>query len=193
MSSVQKDLDAALPLVEKAMAALAGLKIEDFRMLKALNNPPDDVKMTFTCVLHLLAKVDPGVPVDAKGRLKTEKPWPAALGLMKDPKGFLETLNGYKAQIDSDKVPEANFKAIRATLALETFTPENIASKSAAASGVCDWIINITSYYDVFVSVEPKKLAVAEAKETLAAANAKKEEVDALVADLNAKLQVLLD
>jgi len=36
-------------------------------------------------------------------------------------------------------------------------------------------------------------LAVAEAKATLEAANAKKAEVDALVADLNAKLQVLLD
>lgn len=69
---------------------------------------------------------------------------------------------------------------------METFTPENIASKSAAASGVCDWIINITSYYDVFISVEPKKLAAALAKETLAAANEKKAEVDALVADLNA-------
>lgn len=102
MNSVQKDLDAALPLVEKAMAALAGLKIDDFRMLKALNNPPGDVKDTFVCVLHLLSKVDPGVPVDAKGRLKTEKPWPAALGLMKDPKGFLETLNGYKEKIDTD-------------------------------------------------------------------------------------------
>lgn len=86
-----------------------------------------------------------------------------------------------------------NFKAIRPTLALETFTPENIATKSAAAAGVCDWICNITCYYDVFVSVEPKKLAVAEAKATLAAANEKKAEVDILVADLNAKLQVLLD
>jgi len=102
MASVQADLDAALPLVKKAMAALAGLKIDDFRMLKALNNPPGDVKDTFTCVLHLLAKVDPGVPVDAKGRLKTEKPWPTALGLMKDPKAFLETLNGYKEKIDTD-------------------------------------------------------------------------------------------
>jgi len=45
----------------------------------------------------------------------------------------------------------------------------------------------------VFISVEPKKAAVAEAKDTLAAANTKKAEVDALVADLNAKLQVLLD
>jgi dynein heavy chain len=43
------------------------------------------------------------------------------------------------------------------------------------------------------VSVEPKKLAVAEAKATLAAANEKKANVDALVADLNAKLKVLMD
>jgi len=76
---------------------------------------------------------------------------------MKDPKTFLETLLGYQAAIDNDKVPETNFKAIRATLALESFTPENIATKSSAAAGVCEWIINITKYYDVFVSVEPKK------------------------------------
>jgi hypothetical protein len=43
------------------------------------------------------------------------------------------------------------------------------------------------------VSVEPKKLAVAEAQAKLAAANAKKLEVDTLVAKLNAELQILLD
>jgi len=44
-------------------------------MLKTLNNPPADVQNAFLCVLHLLSKVDPAVPVDAKGKLKTEKPW----------------------------------------------------------------------------------------------------------------------
>jgi hypothetical protein len=44
-------------------------------MLKTLNNPPGDVQNAFTCVLHLLAKVDPAVPVDGKGKLKSEKPW----------------------------------------------------------------------------------------------------------------------
>jgi dynein heavy chain len=34
---------------------------------------------------------------------------------------------------------------------------------SPAASGLCDWIINITMYFDVVISVEPKKLAVKEA------------------------------
>lgn len=43
------------------------------------------------------------------------------------------------------------------------------------------------------VSVEPKKLAVKEAQETLAAANAKKAQVDELVAKLNAELKILLD
>jgi hypothetical protein len=28
---------------------------------------------------------------------------------------------------------------------------------SPAASMLCDWILNITAYYDVVISVEPKK------------------------------------
>lgn len=44
---------------------------------------------------------------------------------------------------------------------------ENIQKKSSAAGGLADWIINITAYYDVVISVEPKKLAVAEAQATL--------------------------
>lgn len=193
MKSVQEDLDAALPLVEKAMAALAGLNIDDFRMLKALKTPPADVATTFTCALHLLCGIDPNVPVDKNGKLKTEKPWQTALGLMGNPAAFLETLNGFKSKIDAEEVKPSNFKAIRPTLAEPTFTPECIKSKSAAAAGLCDWIINITAYHDVVVSVEPKKIAVAEAKATLAAANAKKDEVDTLVAKLNGELQVLLD
>jgi dynein heavy chain len=46
---------------------------------------------------------------------------------------------------------------IRPTLAEEGFNKENIATKSAAAAGLCDWIRNITIYYDIVVSVEPKK------------------------------------
>ena len=193
MNSVQKDLDAALPLVEKAKAALAGLNIDDFRMLKALKTPPADIATTFTCALHLLCRIDPNVPVDKNGKLKTEKPWSTALSLMGNPAAFLETLNGFKAKIDAEEVSPNNFKAIRPTLADPNFTPEIIKNKSAAAAGLCDWIINITAYHDVVVSVEPKKLAVAEAKATLAAANAKKAEVDTLVAKLNGELQVLLD
>jgi dynein heavy chain len=193
MSSVQADLDAALPLVEKAKKALDGLNIEDFRMLKALKNPPADIDKTFTCVLNLLCKIDPVVPVDKNGKLKTENTWKTALACMQNPQVFLDHLNSLKGKIDNDEIKDSNFKANRATLAEETFKPEILAAKSASAGGLCDFIINITAYYDVVVSVEPKKLAVAEAQAQLAEANEKKRVVDELVAKLNAELAVLMD
>lgn len=164
MAAVQLDLDAALPAVQRAEAALAGLNVKDFQMLKALQNPPADIGKTFTCVLNLLSTIDVNVPVDKKGRLNVENPWKASLKLMSSPQAFLDSLNGFKAYVDGDKVPKQNFDAIRPTLKEETFTPEIIKTKSAAAAGLCDWIINITCYYDVVVSVEPKKLKVAEAQ-----------------------------
>jgi dynein heavy chain len=54
-------------------------------------------------------------------------------------------------------------------------------TKSSAAGGLCDWVINITCYYDVVVSVEPKKLKAAAAAAELEAANTKKAEMEAMV------------
>ena len=149
MESMQKSLDSALPLVEKANKALSGLKVADFRELKALMKPPLAIVQTFTCVLHLMCKVDPNVPIDKNYKLNTEKPWPTALRLMADPNKFLANLYAYKGIIDADQVPTNNFKAIRAQLEDPEFTPEIISKKSVCAAGLCDWIINITAYYDI--------------------------------------------
>jgi dynein heavy chain len=96
MKSVQADLDQALPLVEKAKAALEGLNIAHFRDLKALKSPPKDIEKTFTACLHLLCKYHPEVPVDNKGKLKSDNPWKTALALMGNPGKFLEILLGFK-------------------------------------------------------------------------------------------------
>ena len=59
-------------------------------MLKALSNPPKAVAETFTCVLHLFAGLHPDVPpINKKGSLDIFDPWKGALGLMKDPQGFV--------------------------------------------------------------------------------------------------------
>lgn len=97
---------------------------------------------------------------------------------MANPQAFLIVLNSFKSCIDEDRVKPGNFSAIRHVLEKEDFTPEILKGKANAAAGLCDWIINITTYYDVFVSVEPKKQKVAAAKEELAAANAKKEAME---------------
>jgi hypothetical protein len=51
-------------------------------MLKALKSPPKDIENVFTCVLHLLSSLDPAIPVDKNGKLKTENNWKTSLALM---------------------------------------------------------------------------------------------------------------
>jgi dynein heavy chain len=90
-------------------------------------------------------------------------------------------------------VPAANFKACKPILSDPDFTVERLGNVSKCAAGLCDFVININIYYDIVVTVEPKKKAVAAAEAQLNEANENKAEVDTLVAKLNSELQVLLD
>lgn len=126
-------------------------------MLKALKSPPKDIENVFTCVLNLLCTLESIIPTDKNGKLKTDSNWKISLNLMANPQNFFLVLEGFKEKIDNEMVPANNFKAIRPALSDPNFTPAIMKTKSSAASGLCDWIINITAYYDVFVSVEPKK------------------------------------
>ena len=127
-ASVQKDLDAALPLVEEAMAALDSLKEDDFKMLKSFTNPPIMIKTTMECTLNLFAGIDDRIPVDKKKKLKDDKPWGTCLKIMNPAKDFITMLKGFKAYIDEDSVKHLpqNFDAIRPTLENPDFTPEKL-------------------------------------------------------------------
>ncbi|CAH2020520.1 unnamed protein product [Acanthoscelides obtectus] len=50
------------------------------------------------------------------------------------------------------------------------FSYEKIISKSVAAAGLCSWVVNILKYYDIFVVVEPKRKALAQATKDLSEA-----------------------
>jgi hypothetical protein len=51
-------------------------------------------------VLNLLCNVDPNVPVDKNGKLKTENSWKTSLSVMANPAQLLSTLEGFKEKID---------------------------------------------------------------------------------------------
>ena len=80
--------------------------------------------------------------------------------MMKDPNKFMANLNAYKAIVDEMRIPASNFANIQDIINMEMFTPESMKTKSEAAAGVCNWIININLYYDVVVNTEPKRQAV---------------------------------
>jgi len=83
---------------------------------------------------------------------------------MKDPQSFVKNhLDTFKSKIDTLEVAPHGFKAIKDILKDPEFVPEKIKTKSSAAAGLCDWVLNISMYYDVVVTVEPKRIAVANA------------------------------
>lgn len=79
---------------------------------------------------------------------------------------FLYSLINYDKQ---DTLPVI-IKAIEAYLKVSEFEPEFVRSKSAAAAGLCAWVINIIKLFEVYCDVEPELKALAQANTELATA-----------------------
>jgi len=177
----ERDLAAAIPAVEKAEAALDTLNKKDLGELKSLAKPPAGVDDVTAAVLAI------------RGEGPKNRDWAAAKNMMKDVNKFIEDLKGLKGIIDSSSMPAKNVDGARPYLALEHVANlEIMKKKSNAAAGLCDFLLNIVVYYDIVVTVEPKRQSLKKAQEDLAEATAKLNEVQAHVADLEAKLAVLI-
>ena len=83
--------------------------------------------------------------------------------------------------VDNNTIPKMNFKEVHELTDLEHFKPEVIMTKNKAAAGLCSFVINIVMYYEIVVTVEPKRIALREANEQLDAANTQLAEVMAKV------------
>ena len=70
----------------------------------------------------------------------------------------------FKDGVDANRVPEGNFADVRMYIEMPHFTQEIIKTKNSAAAGLCSWVLNIVSYRDITVTVEPKKIKLREAK-----------------------------
>merc|ERR1719426_266237 len=83
-------------------------------------------------------------------------------------------------------------RAVKVSLGEDDTLEDMFRKKSSAAAGLVVWVINIIMYYDVVVQVEPKRMALKEATETLEAAQEKLSNAKALVAELEKKLAGLM-
>ena len=188
-----KDLEQAEPALLKAMAALESLDKRDLGNCKTMAKPPPGVDDVFAAVMVLLAGINPNIIVQKSGRVREkERTWDhAKKALLVNVNGFLDELKAFKLNIDEGTVAEVNFKDIRPFLVLEHFLPEVIEKRNSAAAGLCSWVINIVNYYDIVLTVEPKRQALREANEQLAAANEQLQVVRVRVAALQETLDKL--
>merc|ERR1712072_705410 len=176
--------------VEAAMAALDSLDPKSLTECKGMIKPPGGVDDVFAASMILLAGIYPNIQ-HKKLKVK-DRSWDAAkkqcLGNIKE---YIEYLKEIKVKVDESADLSVQMKEVRPLIALEHFNVETIKGKNSAAAGVTGFVINIVIYYDIVVTVEPKRKALAEADAQLLAANTKLAEVKALVKELNEKLAVL--
>jgi dynein heavy chain len=188
--STMEDLAKAEPAVEAAMAALDGLDPKSLTECKGMIKPPGGVDDVFAASMILLAGIYPNIQ-HKKLKVK-DRSWDAAKKqCLGDVKGYIEGLKGIKDAVDASADLKVQMKEVRPLLALEHFDVDVIKGKNSAAAGVTGFIINIVIYYDIVVTVEPKRKALKEANETLEAANTKLAAVNKLVKELSEKLAVL--
>lgn len=191
--STSEDLAKAEPAVIQAMAALDSLNKKDLGECKTMSKPPAGVDDIFAATMVLLAGVHPNVQVTKAGKVKDAKWDTVKKQLLGNIPEYIDYLVGFKQVVDDGKVPTQNWKEVREYLEKDYFNYDIILTKNKAAAGLCSWVINIVMYYDIVITVEPKRQALAAANLELESANKRLAEVTALVADLQAKLDTLLE
>ena len=105
--------------INVTLAKLDCLKRSDVTELKALMKPPQDVITVLEALCTLLGR--PGLE------------WKEIKHMMGNVDEFLRSLKNY----DKDRISEKTIRQVQAYTSREGFTPENIASKSAAAASLC--------------------------------------------------------
>ncbi|XP_063612420.1 dynein beta chain, ciliary-like, partial [Penaeus indicus] len=156
----EEDLVKAEPALVAAKEALNTLNKANLTELKSFGSPPSGVDRVTAAVMVLLAP---------NGKIPKDRSWKAAKVMMAKVDQFLDQLINY----DKENIHPDIIKNITPYLEDNEFNPDFIRSKSVAAAGLCSWVINIISYYEVYCDVEPKRRALEDANNELAAAQSR--------------------
>jgi len=151
-ADAQKDLDEALPAMEKAIAALNSLSKGDITEVKSFKKPPALVIVVMEAVCTLL-----GQPAN----------WETAKKVLGHG-NFLDQLINF----DKDNIDERTLSVLKKYTDDPQFVPEIVGNVSKAARGLCLWCRAIDVYAGVAKDVEPKRERLRQADQELNAAQA---------------------
>ncbi|KTF88877.1 hypothetical protein cypCar_00027703 [Cyprinus carpio] len=180
----QKDLNEALPALDAALASLKSLKKNDVVEVRAMQRPPQGVKLVIEAVC-ILKGIKPKKVAGEKLGEKVDDYWDAGKGLLQDPGKFLDGLFKY----DKDNIPDSVIKQVQPYIDNPEFQPDSIAKVSKACTSICQWVRAMHVYHFVARAVEPKrKLAAVE--EGIATLQAKYHECLTKRDELDAKCQL---
>ena len=184
------DVAKAESAVARAMAALESLNGKLIGELWGMNTPPAGVGEVFACTACIIAGIMPSI--EHKNNKVQDMSWPGVKKqCLSNVAVYMDSLLHVKTVIDDMQFPAVNAAEAKKIIATDGYDPEVIKTENRTAAVLCSFTIYIIEYYDIMLSMDPKRKALAEANATLDAANTKLASMEALVADLNAKLATL--
>lgn len=177
----QRDLDAVLPLLDKAVECLNSLKRADIDEVRSMARPPLGVQLTMQAACIMFG-VKPTVRRNAMGQSESDY-WEAAkTQLLRDARAFLQRMFSY----DRDHIPAKVIAEIEPFIDRPEFQPEEVDRVNKASAGVCLWVRAMFQYHQVLLAVEPKK-------QNLAAAQAELDKTLISLSDAKARLRRVTD
>lgn len=156
----EHDLEAAMPVLNAAVAALKTLKKADVVEVKSMLKPPRTVVLVMEAVCHFMGVSPVKVRDPDNPQKSTFDFWqPAKQHLLSDVK-FLQNLMDY----DKDNIAPRVIKAVKKFLTDPAFEPERIRDASIAAYGLSQWVRAMVEYDRINKLVEPKRRRLAKSQ-----------------------------
>ncbi|CEL98551.1 unnamed protein product [Vitrella brassicaformis CCMP3155] len=167
----RRDLAKAMPALEAAIDALEKLDKKAISEVKAYSKPPDLVMKTMAAVMTVMDKTPS---------------WQQAKLELNDP-GFLTKIKNF----DKDNISDSTLKKIIKYTKDPGFTPEAVTKVSSAAGALCLWVHAMRLYSEVYREVEPKRLKLKMAEETLAKKQSDLKAATERLKDIQERVQAL--
>ncbi|KAF4323742.1 hypothetical protein BBO99_00000832 [Phytophthora kernoviae] len=144
----QKDLDEALPALQRAMLEVENLDKKAIAEVKVYTQPPEAVSMVMCAVMILF-----GLPPT----------WASAKTKMNDV-SFLQQIKTF----DKDSIRDKTVSALKKYTSKPTFNADIVRKVSSAAGALCSWVLAMECYSGVFRVVAPKKEVLRKSQQALA-------------------------
>ena len=176
-NEAERELSEAKPAMEAAAGAVDCLSNAMLSELKNLSKPPSGVdKVTNACLILIEKEYNP-----------KKQTWNRAKAMMQNVDAFKGKLGDFRGE----DITEQEVGLLQKYVSDESFTPEKMSSKSAAAANLCTWVVNIYNFNRIYVKVKPLMDSLQAARESKAAAIASLEGAQQKVADVQEQLALL--
>ena len=147
---LESDQNKLEPILTSAQQALDRLDKDSLSELKSFKMPPSEVQCVLSCVIILLAP----------SGMARDRSWAAAQKYMQRVDVFLNDLRNLKKQ----SITETQIAQVKPYIASAEFSVDVITTKSIAAAGLCEWVLQLVKYFELYAFIQPKRELVADSE-----------------------------